>query len=263
VQSVQKCKGFTLIELLVVISIIALLVSILMPALAKARDQAYRVACASNLRQCVTGCIMYSMDNVDKVPQGNFGGSHSTCYRTKHGGMVYDLPTIVTDYVGNVMEIWSCAKINTFAPPLDDPRNTREQTKGHCYGSYMYFPGRPYPSFGNNPNYPNYPASPPDPLSLKVTKVKPVQPMIQDNMAFWRINSYYESNHGKGPRHPGIYNNPSAGRIFMYDESDVIGGNIGYYGGSAQWYNFDDLEIVGLESAHSGNPAEVYSTMPY
>jgi len=249
-------NGFTLIELLVVISIIALLVSILMPALAKARDQAYRVVCASNLKQCVTGCILFSMDHDDKVPHGNSSGAHSTCYRTKHGGTVYDLPTIVTDYVGNVMEIWSCAKINTFAPPLDDPRNTREQTKGHCYGSYMYFPGRKYPEFLHDSG---------EAVSLNVTKVKATQPMIQDLVAYWYATSYpyYTSNHGKGSRLYGIYNNPSKGRIIVYDEADVIGGNIGYYGGSAQWYNFDDLEDVGHESGNTGNPAIAFSTMPY
>ena len=52
-------KGFTLIELLVVVSIIALLVSILLPALAKAREQAKRVMCSSNIKQLYLGIEMY------------------------------------------------------------------------------------------------------------------------------------------------------------------------------------------------------------
>jgi prepilin-type N-terminal cleavage/methylation domain-containing protein len=61
-------RGFTLIELLVVVAIIALLISILLPSLGRAREQAKRAVCASNLRSITQACITYSMDNNDSVP---------------------------------------------------------------------------------------------------------------------------------------------------------------------------------------------------
>lgn len=63
----KKRKGFTLIELLVVISIIALLLSILMPSLQKARGQAKRAICGSNLRQWAVCHTLYAADNDGKL----------------------------------------------------------------------------------------------------------------------------------------------------------------------------------------------------
>src|SRR5579872_1572818 len=65
-----KRKGFTLIELLVVIAIIAILAAILFPVFAKAREQARKVSCLSNMKQLGLATNMYVQDYDEKFPFG-------------------------------------------------------------------------------------------------------------------------------------------------------------------------------------------------
>ncbi len=104
----KRTRGFTLIELLVVISIIALLVSILMPALSKARKQAKLVVCLSNHHQIGLGLTTYAVNHDGKFPANPFsltaGNGSPYWYVLNNNNIAHD----ILDSIGDCAEIFLC-----------------------------------------------------------------------------------------------------------------------------------------------------------
>ena len=97
-------KGFTLVELLVVITVIAILIALLLPALAKARIVALRTVCASNIRSLLQGCAEYAQQN-----QGNYPLSYQVNYPWGGLGVAPSNSGLFTPLPGTSNSNWSYA----------------------------------------------------------------------------------------------------------------------------------------------------------
>ena len=156
-------RGFTLVELLVVVGIIAILVAVLMPALAKARAQAERVKCMSNLKQVGYAMQMYRNENKNVCfPAGNQGywddntGKALSAWDPRaYWGVAY-LPYVIQNgaYQGMDAEavtqhgraMWRCPSSITFADP-----GYSDQEKTPCaFGLNLEVSGRNVAKFKNS-----------------------------------------------------------------------------------------------------------------
>ncbi len=107
--AISPRQGFTLIELLVVIAVIAILASLLLPALASAKERAQRVKCASNLRQICIGDTIYASDNNDRIVQARpQAGAASFVQIALNVPDANGLKAVGLTVKSNAPSIWSC-----------------------------------------------------------------------------------------------------------------------------------------------------------
>lgn len=122
----SRRSAFTLIELLVVISIIALLAAILFPVFGRARENARRSSCQSNLRQIGLGLLQYSQDYDEKLVRAWFGvGNSGSDMVSKYKWMDAVFPYIKSE------QVFDCPSHNFKAPA-----GAYKFRNGTNYGSY-------------------------------------------------------------------------------------------------------------------------------
>jgi prepilin-type N-terminal cleavage/methylation domain-containing protein/prepilin-type processing-associated H-X9-DG protein len=152
----KKRHGFSLVELLVVVGIISVLISILLPALNKARAQAKRVQCASNLRQCGVTLLMYAQENNgwivpvgEWIPQSGVGddGSSTGPEYESLGENFVDInqpwntwPAVVfklTNVNHNILDPTAYAP-DIMRCPLDLDSQEDLNNRDNCWGGHSY-----------------------------------------------------------------------------------------------------------------------------
>ncbi|MCB9850161.1 MAG: prepilin-type N-terminal cleavage/methylation domain-containing protein [Phycisphaerales bacterium] len=160
-------RGFTLVELLVVVSVIALLISILLPSLRSARDQSKRLVCRSNLRNIWTGILMYSYEYNDRLPYMESANTSDRNADPFENDNPQSVGRVMYAYVNQ--DSWVCpAAVNGFPANADkgswkltydfftadrffqpvpydsaDSAYTRKVDKDPAMTNYIHFDGRP------------------------------------------------------------------------------------------------------------------------
>jgi len=119
--------GFTLIELLVVIAIIAILAAILFPVFARARENARRASCQSNLKQMGLGIMQYAQDYDERYPAADWWNIEN---KTKYDGWI----NRIDPYVKSI-QVYACPSDSGAMKPVWDSHNN---------GTYVSYVGNAY-----------------------------------------------------------------------------------------------------------------------
>jgi prepilin-type N-terminal cleavage/methylation domain-containing protein/prepilin-type processing-associated H-X9-DG protein len=102
----SRRAGFTLVELLVVIGIIALLISILLPSLQKARRAANSIACAANLRSIIQAMHVYASQNNGSIPGSSWTTAQFMFDDVRLGRIHVNTPPFGDTYLPGIINYW-------------------------------------------------------------------------------------------------------------------------------------------------------------
>lgn len=248
-------KGFTLVELLVVIAVIALLMSILMPALGLARDHAMRVVCGSKESQLVKGFMMYADENKQKLitSGGWLDGIEKDEMRAFMKAMGINIEGQIEgdqDGTSPPVKIFYCPSNTSTQRDMDNWWNFRDNyglRSWHIFAYSILLENDPTRSGKPGPARDLRVSDEKDPAKNFISRMDCKRPAeaelvvdkVMENTLDGPLLGHFDNMDGHGS--PGGSGEIVESSSHLKDPLSVHGSNIGFVDGHVEWRNFKEL----------------------